>query len=145
MSFPFPKIVTKYGKIWKGLNHTVWSNWQKIWEWTCETREKGNKQLHWWHELSLSRCPRNTNMWQPWWRQWDRQWLWHSEMGKQQHRHNCSLASCWGSIACTYCSCMCPHWCRMDEVLVIPQLWGRHWSKERGRLGEKKWSGQKHV
>lgn len=26
--FPFPRIVTKCGKIWKGLNHGVWSNWQ---------------------------------------------------------------------------------------------------------------------
>lgn len=52
---------------------------------------------------------------QPRWRQWDKQWLWQSEMGEQQHRHSCSLASFWGSIACTYCSCMCPHWCRLDK------------------------------
>lgn len=56
-----------------------------------ETREKGNKQLHWWDELSLSRCPRNTNMWQPRRREWDRQWLWHSEMGN----NSIGIAALW--------------------------------------------------
>lgn len=29
MPFPFPKTFTKCGKIWKGLNHVLWSNWQE--------------------------------------------------------------------------------------------------------------------
>lgn len=29
MPFPFPKTFTKCEKIWKGLNHVLWSNWQE--------------------------------------------------------------------------------------------------------------------
>lgn len=58
--------------------------------------------------------------------------------------HSCPPAPCWGSITCIYCHRVCPYWCRLGDVLgplVIPQLRGRHKSRERERPREK-WFGK---
>lgn len=101
MPFPFPKI-------WKGLNRVceLTGKKNKIWEWICETREKGNEQLLWRMSSASPGVPGTQA----------RILLAMAKAAGQAViaalRSGAVTASRWGSIICIYWSCMCLPGCR---------------------------------